>query len=364
MRCRRTPAVTTVATALLAVAVLAGSAGCSDDADQRGASTADVLGSLADGVVIPSSEALVADAQALATSLQALCGRPAPDALDTARSRWRDAELAWESTRAAGVGPAIERRAMQAIAFAARPEKVDELLAGTGPVTPEGLDALGSDVRGLRAIEHALFGPGSDALATAEGARRCAYATSATELVAREALAVLDQWTRTDATSYRDTFVAGMDGEPISSVEAVVNEMAFRLQQADDQGLRAMAEAATPDDLPSTRREGAAAYGVASIRGVLGGIAAAVLGPDGEPGLADLVRARSADTADRLEDAVEAAVEALRPLPDSSAAAIADAHAGVESAAEAVAALRVLVTTEVASQLGVTIGFSDSDGDS
>jgi predicted lipoprotein len=253
---------------------------------------------------------------------------------------------------------------MQAIAFKVRPEKVDELLAGSSAVTPDALAALGSDVRGLYAVEQALFADGADALATAAGARRCTFARSAAELAGAQALAVLDRWTRTDETAYRDTFVAGMDGNPTSSVGAVVNEMAFRLQQADDQGLRAMAAAATPDELPSARREGPAAYGVASIRGILGGIAAAVQGPDGDPGLAALLRSRSADTADRLEDLVAKAVEALRPLPDSSAEAIASDPAAVEKAAKAISDLRVLVTTEVASQLGVTIGFSDSDGDS
>ena len=87
-------------------------------------------------------------------------------------------------------------------------------------------------------------------------------------------------------------------------------------------------------------------------------------GPDGDPGLAALVRSRSADTGDRLQSLTEAAVAALRPLPDSSAEAVAHDHARLAKAAKAVAALRVLVTTEVASQLGVTIGFSDTDGDS
>jgi predicted lipoprotein len=352
----------------LVLAVAAGATACSDDASggQGRAGAKEVLRSLADGVVIPSYEALVTDSQALASALDALCATPSTAALDTARERWRDTELAWESTRAAGVGPAIEMRAMQAIAFKARGEKVEALLAGTDAVTPQALDALGSDVRGLYGVEHALFADGWDALATANpaGARRCTYARSATELAAGEALAVLDRWTRTDEAAYRDTFVAGMDGKPISSVEAIVNEMAFRLQQADDQGLRAWATATSSEDLPSTRREGPAGYGVASIRGILGGVAAVVQGPDGEPGLAALVRSKSADTADRLEELVAEAVEALRPLPDSSATAIVEAHPAVVKAAKAIAALRVLVTTEVASQLGVTIGFSDSDGDS
>ncbi len=356
---RRAVAVATAA--LLLFAACSGD----DDAIDRGddsASTEAVLGALANGVIIPSYEAVVADVQALGASLDDLCGVPSQATLDVARDRWRDTDLAWQSTRATGVGPAIELRAMQAIAFRARTDKVEEAVADPKVLEPTTLDDLGADVRGIYAVEELLFAPASTALATPDGAARCAYARSATELAAGAALAVLDQWTLLDG-GYRGTFVAGMDGDPISSVGAIVNEMTFRLQQIDDQGLRALAEATTYDELPSTRREGAAAHGLASTRGVLGGIAAAVLGPDGEPGLADLVRSRSADTADRLERAVQRALEALSALPDSSAAALEDAS-GVDAAAEAIGELHVLVATEVASQLGVTIGFSDSDGDS
>ncbi len=352
-----------LAVAAAALVLFAACSGDDDSADggDDSATTEAVLEALADGVIIPSYEAVVTDVQALGVSLDALCEAPSPAALDLARDRWRDTDLAWQSTRATGVGPAIELRAMQSIAFRARADKVEEAVADTKVLDPATLDDLGADVRGIYAVEELLFAPPSEALATPDGAARCAYARSATELAAGAALAVLDRWTLLDG-GYRGTFVAGMDGDPISSVGAIVNEMTFRLQQIDDQGIRALAEATAYDELPSTRREGAAAHGLASMRGVLGGIAAAVLGPDGEPGLADLVRSRSADTADRLEQAVQRALATLSALPDSSEAASRDA--GVDAAAEAVGALHVLVASEVASQLGVTIGFSDSDGDS
>jgi predicted lipoprotein len=350
----------------LAAGLLLGA--CSDGGELGGddtPSTRDVLTAIADGVIIPSYEALTANLAALDTTFGTLCTSPSNEGLEAVRAGWRDVELAWESTRATGVGPAIQQRAMGAIAFTVRPDKVEELLAGTGPVEPDGLAALGSDVRGIYGVELALFGPGSDLLATGRAARRCDYGRNAAALAATASRGVLDAWTGVAGTvdAYRDTFIAGMDGHPISSVEAVVNELAFRLQQADDQGVRALAAAADLDDLPAIRREGPAAYGIAGLRGILGGVAALVQGPDGEPGLASLVRVRSRDTARRLEALTRAAVDTLGALPDSSAAAL-DRHRAVVRAAHAVAALRVLVTTEVASQLGVTIGFSDSDGDS
>lgn len=360
IRTPRRPLAAGLAALLLATAACSGD----DGPDRPDVSTADVLGSIADGVVIPSYEALVVDVEHLGTSLAALCDGPGTTAaLEGARAAWRDSELAWQSSRAAGVGPAIQQRAMSSIAFRIDAGKVVALLAADAPVDPTSLATVGSDQRGLYGVEVALFGEGSDDLATASDARgrRCQYLRSATGLVGTAARAVLDAWTADDG--YRDTFVAGMDGDPTSSVGAVVNELAFRLQQADDQGLRAMATAGSYDDLPASRRESSAAYGVASLRGILGGIAAVVLGPDGDPGLADLVATRSSGTADRLEALTEDAVAALGALPDSIAAAMEDREA-VADASAAIAALRVLVTTEVASQLGVTIGFSDSDGDS
>lgn len=360
---RATPTRRVIGASLVAALLLAA---CSDDGRSlKGdeVSTEDVVTAIADGVIIPSYEALVTNLMALDATLGSLCTTPTAAAVDPARALWRDAELAWQSTRATGVGPAIEERAMTSIAFRVAPDKVADLLAGDAPVDSTSLSQLGSDVRGLYGVEVALFADGADTLATPAGLRRCTYASSAIDLAVTAARAVLDRWTATEG-GYRDTFIGGMDGKPISSVEALVNEIAFRLQQIDDQGLRALAAAATgPDDLPTNRREGPAAYGVASIRGVLGGIAAAVQGPDGEPRLADLVHAHSSDTAERLEELTADAIDALRVLPDSSAAALAD-HGRLQRAADALAALRVLVTTEVASQLGVTIGFSDSDGDS
>jgi predicted lipoprotein len=75
------------------------------------------------------------------------------------------------------------------------------------------------------------------------------------------------------------------------------------------------------------------------------------------------VRDRSADVGARLEEAALRLLDAMADLPDSSVAALAD-RPRLEAAADAAARLKVLGGTEVASQLGVTIGFSDADGDS
>lgn len=298
--------------------------------------------------------------EALDGSLATLCATPSATGLEEVQARWRDVDLAFQSTRAGGVGPAIDRRLMVSVGFRSRADEVEALVAGDGALDPAALGAAGAGVHGIYAVEVAVFGPTAAALTTAAGARRCTFARSATQLATTASLQVLDDWTGPDDVA---TFVRGMDGERQSSVSALVNEVSFRLQQVDDQGLRGITEATDYDDLPDSRTEGPAAHGLAALRAVMGGVAAIVDGPDERPDLVALVRERSPGTADRLESLMGAALQAVSALPDSIAASFSD-RPTVVRAQQAVAALKVLVTTEVASQLGVTIGFSDADGDS
>jgi predicted lipoprotein len=140
-----------------------------------------------------------------------------------------------------------------------------------------------------------------------------------------------------------------------------VNELIFRVTEADD-SLRSLVEAVGPDDLPQNRADGPAAFRAAELGPTVTG-ATALLGGDVDDGrLLALVAAQSTDTADRLADAGDIADAAVSDLPDSVRAAYDDPAAF--AAQQAVADLKVLLATEVASELGVTISFSDADGDS
>jgi len=343
---------------LLALAVLAGA--CTDDdepADDADTSVEveDVLVASADDVIVPSYEALVTSFDELSSALDELCAAPSPEALETARDAWREVAIAWRHTRAGGVGPAMTRRLAATIAFAARPAAVEELLAGSDPVTEAAVDADGAGVKGIVALEIGLFGDGSDELAAAAGARRCEYLTSVTALGRAASADVLADW----ADGYRDELIEGMDGDPQASLDALVNEVIFRLTETDDQGLRALTEAATAEELQPARADGPAAFHLAELRATYESVTAIL--DEGE--LQSLVEATNADTGERLAEAADTAAEAMAALPDSVTASFDDPDTVAEAQA-AVMALKVLLSTEVASELGITLGFSDSDGDS
>lgn len=351
---------TTVAAITLTGILLVGcsSDGESDASSPGGAVDVDAfLVAAADERIVASYESLSLALDDLGTVVDDLCTTPSNASIETVRSEWRSTVVAWQRTRAGGVGPATEQRLKSDVGFEARPGAVTDLLAGEEPVDPASLTEMGATVRGLYAMEIALFGDGADALASDDGARRCDYLAAVTGGSLDATDEVLAAWN----DGYRDTFVAGADGDPQLSVSELVNELTFRVQELDTRGLRDFAAAPTLDDLSVTRREGSGAFGIGERQALLGGVAGLIGDVDGD-GLAAFVATRSPDTAERLNVATERAVTALDALPDSTADALGSPE--LDEAADAMAALNVVLSTEVASQLGVTISFSDSDGDS
>jgi predicted lipoprotein len=362
------PALPTVRRAALAT-VLAGSlvlSGCSSDGGDGGSTTTEapmavdvgaVLQQLGDDVIVPSYEALGASLSTLDEATTALCAAPSDDALVSAREAWLGAVTAYQGTRPAGVGPALDTRMMSDVAFAARGGVISNLLESGEPVDEGAVADEGSAARGLYAVEIALFGEGADALAGAAGARRCEYAASVASLAAQAAAPVIEEWTSGDAV---DQLVVGLEGAPQSSVDALVNEAAHRADELDAMTFRDLAAAGSARDLEDTRLGGPADQRLADRKALLAGISALV--GDGTAGISALVGAQDAGTSQRLVAAQATADEAVGALPDSVADAFDDPDA-IAAASEAVAELKVLLSTEVASKLGVTINFSDSDGD-
>ncbi|WP_421120661.1 imelysin family protein [Aquihabitans daechungensis] len=351
---------------LLATGLLLSACTSDDGGSPEGASTeatvavdtGEMLQGLADDVIVPSYVSLSEALGALGTSTDALCDAPSAESLATAREAWQETDLAYQRTRAAGVGPALEDRLMSDVAFAARPTVIDDLLESDDPVDEAALADEGSAARGIYASEIALFGEGSESMTSAAGARRCEYAASVAALAQDATAAVTEQWTDGDAV---EDFVAGLDGGPQSSVALVVNEVSHRLEEIDAMGLRDMAEADGAEGLDPGRLGGPAGQRLASRKALLEGVLSAI--GDGTTGISALTGVHDGDTRDRLVATAREADGAMAALPDSVPDAF-DDPAEIEAASQAVAELKVLVSTEVASQLGVTITFSDSDGDS
>jgi predicted lipoprotein len=239
-----------------------------------------------------------------------------------------------------------------AIAFPVDPAKVDALLADCdAPVTQADVSRRGSDQRGLEAIGHALDrGPRT--------ARACSYLTAAAALVAARADAVLKAWTEPTGgkpsalDQLRTPGGESMWADAPEVMADLVNGPIAALNLAADRQLGPVAGAGGAPPDPT------AAPALADIVATVDSAGRMVDG-----GLAELVRAQSGATFTRLDRQLtdsRAALAAVPATPDGRPAP----GEPVERAYGQVRAARITMRTEVASQLGVTLSFSDSDGDS
>jgi predicted lipoprotein len=109
--------------------------------------------------------------------------------------------------------------------------------------------------------------------------------------------------------------------------------------------------------------EGAAGAGADMYEAQLAGIED-LLSAGGEDSLGALIRARSPEVADRIDAALAAAMGELAAIDEPLRALAADNPEVLSPVYDHISELRTLFESDVVSLLDITLGFSDTDGDS
>ena len=346
-----------LAGALIATAVACGSGGPDE---------AEVLVSITDDVMVPSYEELAAETASLSDALDSFCAASSEATLNDAREAWRGAREAWTRSAASGLGPVLDRRSTGVIAWAiVQPERIDMLLASDAAINADSVrNNISSTQRGLGGIEYVLFG--EDAVLAA-GSKRCSYLTSAASVIADEAAALHLDWTTGDGDGppYKDYFTGRAD-EPLETSEAVaevVRTQVFLIRTIVDMRL-AGALGLRGDADPTAIPGGAGLNALADLRNEVLGMRDVYEGVEDGFGISELIVPLSEDADERVRAGFEASLAAIDavdgPLREAAAANSAQAVAVYE----ALMALQDTISTEVVSLLGVSVGFSDADGDS
>ena len=122
-----------------------------------------------------------------------------------------------------------------------------------------------------------------------------------------------------------------------------------------------------PEADPSVIPEGNAGAGVDDLEQNLRGIQDTYLGDADGLGISDLIAQLSEDADQRMRDALSDAINAIDALKSTGQSLndlLQTDPDAVAEARDAIKAVQIVLNTEVVSLLGVTIGFSDNDGDS
>jgi predicted lipoprotein len=354
-------------------ALVAGCAGGGDDSDARSepADRGSVVQALAEDVIVPGQERLAASTRDLATATAELCATPQAATFEAARSAWAEAASAWASTAAYRIGPVDSARLGPRISYEVDPDKVAAFAQDVDQaelLTPESLQRRGADQRGLEAVEQLLLTPSDVSELTT---RQCAYAASASALIAGAAEELLAAWVDGidgDSPAQQQLTEPGGDGMWSSDTEALedlLNSSLAALNTISDMQLGPALDAS--DASPDQRM-------LSDVRDELDSVAA-VFGDAGATppsGLAALVAAQAdAAAADRIAAQLRSAIAEVDAAEVDAAAGAAGAsgstgqaeRAALERADEHARAAATALRTEVASLLGLTVSFSDADGD-
>lgn len=349
-----------LATLLLAAAACLGGA----------PSDKEVLIDLTDEVVAPAYRQLAGDSAELDTKAVALCNSPSEAALADTRQAWRSARASWLQTSAISFGPVMDRRSESLLDWSPTDTAaIDESVADTGFSTDadQVRNSYSASRRGFGSIEHLLFR--DDAVATVSGSLGyCQYLLSLTQLGREETEAIFADWTEGGelGTPYQDYFTDRASLSLISgdAVEEVVRTQVFlirdivHMRMATALGLRA-------DGTDLTAIPGNAAdNGLADLRNELIGMQRVYEGPGADSlGISDLVRALSEETDQRLREQLAAAIKAVDDVDGPLRVAIEERPEQVHALYDRLADIQLTLATEVVSLLGVSVGFSDTDGD-
>ena len=372
-----------MALAVLAVSMLVFALGCGRDATAipthteappasptpEGTTRAEVLQSLMAHVFLPGYTEADEGMARLKQSVEELCSSPSEAALSAARDAWREARLTWLRTESYCFGPAMDRRSASLVDWwPIDVAKIERNLVGEEEITPERVgEFLSATQRGLGTAEYLLFGPGSESLADGQGdQQRCAYLRSVAVVVREEVAGILSDWQGTEET---DRYAGYFDGTGSlalfdSDAEAeVVRSLVFQVRSIANMRLGAslgMDVAADASAIPT----GDADNSREDLLSQLDSIASVYRGAEGGLGLSARVASVSEETDARMLEAIESTIAATRSLEGSIISHLTANPAQVRAVYDSMKQLQRVLNTEIVSLLGVSVGFSDTDGDS
>lgn len=335
-----------------------------------GPSNKDVLIGLTDGVVIPAYQQAAQDAAGLHQAAQSLCAAPSEASLATARDAWRSSRASWLRSRAVEFGPVMDRRSASLLDWSPTDTGgISESLAEKGfTVDADRVrNAMSANRRGFGAIEHLVFA--DDAIQGISGSpAHCSYLLALTRVVLEETEALETEWTDGGelAAPYGDYFTdrAQLSLIPEDAVSEVVRVQVFTLR--DIVHMRLASALGLRGDGPdlSAIPGNSADNGLEDLRNELLGMKLVYQGAGQDsPGLSALVTPLSEETDRRMRDRLDAAIAAVDGVEGPMKVALQERPQQVNALYENLSTLQTTLATEVVSLLGVSVGFSDTDGD-
>jgi predicted lipoprotein len=317
-----------------------------------------VVASIADDALVPLVENAATRLVELKEATSRFCAEPSEESLLAAQDAWVAAEDAWERSEVtAYFGPATMLRTESKVDFEpADIAGIDELLASDAVIDFDFVDnRTAASNRGLGAVEYLIF----RALDETSAERPCELATSASAVAASAAEETGKAWTEGDE-AFRATFTETMTAnDALADVVGAQHEILKRVTLFELG--RALGVTAPEPDVTALV-EGKAGRGVDRLLSQLAGIDD-TLHAGGDSSLIELIRSRSGDAAEEIQALLDGAMAGLDSLDGPLSEVVDGDPTTMDEVLDDLSRLRDLIEVDVVSRLDLTLGFSDSDGD-
>ena len=338
---------------------------CGDDSVATVDETA-VLKDIAEIVARPSYATLKAASDSLQSALDAFVASPSEATLGPARENWKATMTAWNQTRTFAFGPAKDIEPNIRWHLGADPEAIDASIAAGSPFD---IEALGASQKGLPALEYLLFDPegGQDAILEkfSGSAERVAFAGALAADLDEKIAALVSAWD--DHASELASAGEGSEAykAPKDAMDALYNQLIYVSDLAIAQ-IKAPLVGSTGSPSPELEEARLSDNTLPDTFAQIAAITSVYEGRYGEGsglGVTALVRDRSPELDDQVRTAIADAKAALEAIPPPLREALQGDVTVLETAVEKLREVKRLLSSDVASALGVTISFSDMDGD-
>ena len=325
--------------------------------------------------ILPMYRDLDARTASLATALATLADTPSTDTLGAVQDAWRSVCETWALQEALHIGPSEDLHTGAAVAQPASTTGIDTLLAGTDPLTPEDVALLGTNRKGLMAMEYLLFdadGGNTAVLAriTQEGtpgARRRTFLASLGVVLHSDVTTVRAAWEPDQGNFLAQLSGAGTTSTRYPTQKDAVQEVFNQLLAAVEKEELRLSKplgfdtggTVQPDQEEARRSDNS----LANLGNALTGMEQVWNGANGDGGMSRVVAASNKTLDATVRDNLAAVRTALQAIPPPLRTALYNHRDEVDAARAAFSTLRSTLASEVASNLGVSITFNDTDGD-
>ncbi len=334
-----------------------------------------MLKQLVDNVILPSYQDFSNQGQNLSTSLQTLCGTVNESNLQAAQNSWKNAQGALKTIEGFSFGPYTKLGLEAKLDFwPTRPDDIETTIANNPEFNKDSVANLGAAVKGLPALEYLLFNPSGDnatIVSALSDSKRCAYLKALGEDVSANVTLLYNAWAPEQGSYGLSLATAGQGSQDYPSLNTaindIINNMSSMIEQAKDTKLGKPlgykdGGVAQPNSVESPYSH----YSLQDLIRNFEGLQDFYLGSyNGSAGLGlhHFVQSKSVNLASDMDIAIAEAITALKAIPEPLSQSVLDQHDLVDAAYVKVRNVQDLLRGPISSLLGVTVSFSDSDGD-